>query len=102
MRTEGSAAVFTGTVISANSTQDLKIFTLCSGQIRVESIQKPVPDVTSNAVIYYAQAGVRNIPCATYPPIEMGQKMKFWCVRHTPEGHTNILFVNSPQWTKRQ
>src|SRR5688572_17409398 len=75
-RTEESAAVFTGTVISANFTHDLKDAALCSAQIRVEIVQKPAPDLTSNAVIYYAQAGVRSsLPCASYPSIEVGQKM---------------------------
>ena len=100
---EESAAIFTGTVISANFSQDLKMSTLCSAQIRVESIQKPARDLTSNAVIYYAQTGGRSgLPCTSYPTIELGQKIKLWCIRRTFDGHTNILFVPSAQWIKRE
>ena len=109
-RTKQSAAVITGTVVSTNFLRESESGALCSAQIRVESIEKAPADLKTNVVVYFEQSysvqdnqGFRMSlrVCPGYPEIVVGQKIKLWCARWTLEGHTNVLFVPSSSWAKK-
>ena len=110
-RTKRSAVVFTGTVTSTNFVRESASGALYSAQIRIESIEKSHPDLKTNTVIYYEQSysvhdargwRLHMRVCPGYPDIVVGQKLKLWCDRQTVEGHTNILFVPTSSWARRQ
>jgi hypothetical protein len=106
-RTERSAAVFTGRVVTTNFISELRSGALWRAEVKVESVEKPEATVKTNAVFYYEQAysvhderGTRwhGSVCPGYPNVVIGQRAKFWCTRWTVAGHRNILFVPSPSW----
>jgi len=108
-RTERSVAVFTATITSTNFLRELQVGALYSAQIKVESIEKSHPDLKTNSVIYFEQtytaqdeSNTHGYICPSYPDLSVGQTVKFWCIRRTVEGHTNVLFVPTSSWAKRR
>jgi hypothetical protein len=103
-RTKESAILFTGIVLSANFLQKLKCGALYSAQIQVASIEEWQPGLNkTNTVVYFEKTysaydneggfQCHGRVCPAYPDIEIGKKIKVWCVRHTVGGYTNVFFV---------